>query len=137
LGSSLTDATPLKVTAEGLDDAEFPISWGPFIVPSLSSSDGRHLEITVATPQDYRSSALEADMSVKIVSPVPQSLTLGPKLIQSIVTLTDQPGTSDDYVLSTGSYDVGQTVTGAISLSLLQGDTIIDTLLLGAGVAAW
>lgn len=79
-GNGLSDVTSIKIFAEGLAPGSFPVSWDTFIVPSLTSSDGQYVPYTVAIPQT-RNQISSTDLKIKVASPVPQPLTLGPRLI--------------------------------------------------------
>ncbi|KAH8675275.1 heme peroxidase [Xylariales sp. PMI_506] len=136
-GANLTDASSFAVTAGRQAEGEFPISWGSFVVPSLTTTDGQVVNFTVAVPeteQDPISSGLE----VTVTSPVLQPLTLAPKIVKGTGTFAaEATGTKDGLTLWSGSYDVGQAVTGAITVTLSREGQVLDTLLLGAGVAGW
>jgi hypothetical protein len=135
-GDFLTDITSFTVTAGDLGEQQYPISSGLFIVPSLTTSDGLSVNFTVAI-SNSRFNTLPPGLSASITAPVPQPLTLGPILVKGTATWTSKTGTKDGFDLWSGVYDVGQLVTGAISLSLVQGDQVIDTYLVDAGVAGW
>ncbi|KAF3022056.1 hypothetical protein E8E14_013195 [Neopestalotiopsis sp. 37M] len=135
-GDTLTNGTSFRIVADGLDDLVFPVSLGPFIVPSLTSSNLQTVNFTVAMPLESVA-ASQADMAVRIVAPVAQPLTLGPALVAGAGTWDKDSDDQDGFRLWTGTYDVGQRSTGAVSLTLLQGDVAMDTLLLGGGVGGW
>ncbi|KAI1841121.1 hypothetical protein JX266_012656 [Neoarthrinium moseri] len=135
-GRDLTNITSFAVSADGFDKHTFPISYGPFIVPSLSTSDGETVRFAVAVPQGH-SRALPEGLVVSITAPVPQPLTLGPKLATGTGEWSSETTSQDGFTVYTGTYRVGQRVTGAISLTLLNGNQVQDTLLVGAGIAGW
>ncbi|KAK6212466.1 hypothetical protein LQW54_005240 [Pestalotiopsis sp. IQ-011] len=134
-GEDITNATSLTFTVEGADDVSIPIFTGPFIVPSLTTSNGRQVNYTIAVSQKVTSHS--TDFAIKVVAPIPQPLTLGPILISGTAALATHSDIRDGYELWTGTYDVGQAATGAISLTLLKEDTAVDTLLLTGGVGGW
>ncbi|KAK6062754.1 WSC domain-containing protein [Seiridium cupressi] len=133
--SGLTDVTSFQVSAGGLNDT-FPISQGSFFIPSATTSDGQHVVFEVAVPES-QIETLSADLVVRIAVPVPQPLTLAPLLIEGVGTWTSKSGIRGQYRSWTGTYDIGHQATGAISLKLLQGQSVLDTLLINAGVAGW
>lgn len=135
-GDTLTNGTSLRIVADGSDDLVFPVSLGPFIVPSLTSSNAQTVNFTVAMPLESVA-ASQSDMAVRIVAPVAQPLTLGPALVAGTGTLDKDLDERDGFQIWTGTFDVGQRSTGAVSLTLLQGDVVMDTLLLGGGVGGW
>ncbi|KAI0136163.1 heme peroxidase [Xylariales sp. AK1849] len=135
-GRNLTRISSFTVSHAGFSGQNFPLNWGYFIVPSMTTSDGQTVLFTVAIPQS-RADALPQDLTVEVAAPVPQPLTLAPKLVKSTGTWSSGSRTKGDFVLWSGVYDVGHRVTGAISLTLTQGHNVLDTLLLNAGVAGW
>ncbi|KAH6660203.1 heme peroxidase [Truncatella angustata] len=134
-GVGLSNVTSFTV-AVGEQETTFPISWGPFIVPSLTSSDGRSVSFGVAIPQTLID-ALPTDFEVKIVAPVPQPLTLGPRIVSGSGSWTAKSGSRDGFIIWNGTYEVGQQVTGAVSLHLIHSNRTTDTLIVNAGVAGW
>ncbi|ETS83125.1 hypothetical protein PFICI_05001 [Pestalotiopsis fici W106-1] len=135
-GDKLANATALRIVADFEDDVVVPLSLGPFIVPSLTFSDAQKVNFTVAVPGDSEA-ATKADITVKIVVPAPQPLTLGPALVTGTGAWEADLDERDGFQLWTGTYDAGQKATGAISLNLLQGGVVVDTLLLNGGVGGW
>ncbi|KAI0158623.1 heme peroxidase [Pestalotiopsis sp. NC0098] len=131
----LTNTTSLTVVVEGAEDVVLPISSGPFIVPSLTTSNGRQVNYTIAVSHNVTSPA--TDLAIKVVAPIPQPLTLGPILLSGTAALATHSNVRDGYELWTGTYDVGQATTGSISLTLLKEGTAVDTLLLTGGVGGW
>jgi hypothetical protein len=124
------------VSADGLAEQSNPFSRGLFIVPSLTSSDGQNVNVTIAVPQ-AQFDAVPSGLSLSVTAPIPQPLTLGPQLVQGTATWTSESIIKSEFVLWKGTYNVGQQVTGAISLRLEQGGQVLDTLLIDAGVAGW
>ncbi|KAK9419588.1 putative Heme peroxidase [Seiridium unicorne] len=133
--SGLTDVTSFQISAGGLNYT-FPISQGSFFIPSATTSDGQHVVFEVAVPES-QIEALSADLAVRIAVPVPQPLALAPLLIEGVGTWTSKSGIRGQYRSWTGTYDIGHQATGAISLNPLQGQSVLDTLLINAGVAGW
>lgn len=135
-GEDITNATSLTVAVEGADNVSIPIFSGPFIVSSLTTSNGRQLNYTIAVSQEFTSPV--TDLAIKVVAPIPQPLTLGPILISgTAAALATHSDVRDGYELWTGTYDVGQATTGSISLTLLNAYGAVDTLLLTGGVGGW
>ncbi|OTA96545.1 hypothetical protein M434DRAFT_373620 [Hypoxylon sp. CO27-5] len=133
--TSLSGTSSFTVAATGFEAQTFQIQDKAFIVPSLTSVADGKVSVTVAVrtnQPDFDTS----QVSVKVATPIAQPLTLAPKIVRANVQLEE--GQSP---LTNISYWTGSTIivnpTGAVSVTLLSGEDVIDTLLLGAGVAGW
>ncbi|KAI2471093.1 heme peroxidase [Annulohypoxylon bovei var. microspora] len=133
--ANLSEASSFAVAATGIKTQVFQIQDEAFIVPSLTRVADGIVSITVAA----RSNQTDFDpskMSVKVATPIAQPLTLAPKVVRTDVQLEGGASPLDDIGYWSGSVAIGNP-TGAVSVSLLSGENIIDMLLLDAGVAGW
>lgn len=135
-GSNLRAASSFKVVAPGIREASFPISAGPFIVPSLTSSTNQNVSFVVAIPQGWDNESHQ-DLSLRIVAPVPQPLTLGPTFIEGVANRSTSSGLKSGFDFWTGTYEIVDGVTGSVSLSLLEGGGMVDRLILNGGIGGW
>lgn len=134
-GSSLSGASSFSVAATGMETQTFQIQDKAFIAPSLTHIADGTVSVTVAA----RTNQTDLDpskLSLKVATPIAQPLTLAPKIVQSDVQLEGAASPLENIGYWTGSIAIEEP-TGAVSVSLLSGEDVIDTLLLDAGVAGW
>ncbi|KAI1076004.1 heme peroxidase [Whalleya microplaca] len=133
--SNLSGATDFTISAPGFETQTFAIQDSAFIVPSLTRVSGSSVSVTVAARKngtDFDSSQL----AMKVRTPVTQPLTLGPRVLDADLQLEQAESPLSDFGYWSGTAAIG-TSTGAVSVTLLSGEEVVDRLLLGAGVAGW
>ncbi|KAI0165287.1 heme peroxidase [Hypoxylon sp. FL1284] len=133
--STLIGVTSFTVAAEGFEPQDFDIQDAAFILPSLSSIDTANGLVSV-TLAAGRSGSDPSQLSIQIATPILQPLTLVPKIERTAVQLAEVQSPFRDIGYWSGSAAVEQP-TGAVSVTLLSSGTVVDTLLLDAGVAGW
>ncbi|KAI0880494.1 heme peroxidase [Annulohypoxylon maeteangense] len=132
---NVSGASSFAVVAMGIETQVFQIQDKAFVVPSLTQVADRTVSITVAA----RNNQINFDpsqMSLKVATPIAQPLTLAPKIVRSDVQLEEGSSPLDNVGYWSGSVAIGNPI-GSVSVSLLFGEDVIDTLLLDAGVAGW
>ena len=136
IGENISGSSSFEVFVPSKAPATFILSNGAFIVPSLTTFSNRDASIVIAVPVGEKV-GLFGDISVIVAAPVPQPLTLAPVIQAGQASW--QPGytSKNEFVLRTAVYDVGQTVTGGVGVKLVIGQSVVDTLILDAGVAGW
>lgn len=132
----ISGSTSFKVSAPSKGTATFPLSHGPFITPSLTTYTNQTAFITIAIPSGEDAN-LFGQLSVTATAPVPQPLTLAPIIQTGQATWQPEFTNKGGLVLRTAVYEVGQKVTGGVGVKLAFGGTVVDTLILDAGVAGW
>ncbi|KAI1136418.1 heme peroxidase [Hypoxylon sp. FL0543] len=135
LSAILSGASSFTVAASGFEAQTFLIQDKAFIVPSLTSVGDGKIIITVAARTDQPDFDA-SNISVKVATPIAQPLTLAPKIIRTDVQLEQGQSPLTNIGYWTGSAAIDNP-TGAVSVTLLSGEDVIDTLLLNAGVAGW
>ncbi|OTA66020.1 heme peroxidase [Hypoxylon sp. EC38] len=135
LSISLLGASSFTVAATGFEAQTFQIQDKAFIVPSLTSVADGKVSVTVAA-RTNQSDFDTSQVSVKVATPIAQPLTLAPKIVRTGVQLEEGQSPLTNIGYWTGSTAIDNP-TGAVSVTLLSGEDVIDTLLLGAGVAGW
>jgi hypothetical protein len=68
--------------------------------------------------------------SIRVSAPVPQDGTLGPAIVSFDNVKVSNIGTKAGYVLWGGSVSIGALATGPVSVDILDGGRVTDTLLL-------
>ncbi|KAI2631362.1 heme peroxidase [Hypomontagnella submonticulosa] len=134
-GTSISGISSFTVAARGFEAQTFPIQDKGFIIPSLTHAADGTVSVTVAA----RTNSPDFDasrVSVKIATPIAQPLTLAPKIVRTDVQLEERESPFDDIGYWIGSAAI-ESPTGAVSVTLLSGESVIDTLLLDTGVAGW
>ncbi|KAI1385388.1 heme peroxidase [Hypoxylon trugodes] len=134
--ASVSGASSFTVTAKGFEAQNFQIQDAAFVVPNLTRVADGAASITVAA-RTNRTDLDPSQLSIKITTPVLQPLTLAPKIVRTDVSLEKGESPLSDISYLTGSAAIGGDPTGAISVTLLSGEDVIDTLLLDVGVAGW
>jgi hypothetical protein len=119
-----------------MGEADFPICGGPFIVPDLVSLDGQTVSFTVAIPQDWADES-QGGLSLQVVVPAPQPLTLGPRLVEGIINESTPSSSKSNFDLWAGTYEIEDPITGSLSLTLLDGENIVDRLIVNGGIGGW
>ncbi|KAI0114586.1 heme peroxidase [Hypoxylon sp. NC0597] len=132
---SLSGALSFTVAATGFEAQTFQIQDKAFIVPSLTSVADGKVSVTVAARTNQPDFDI-SQVSVRVAIPIAQPLTLAPKIARTDVQLEEGQSPLTDIGYWTGSTTI-ENPTGAVSVTLLSGEDVIDTLLLGAGVAGW
>ena len=69
--------------------------------------------------------------SVSVSAPVPQLGTLGPAISSFGNVALAREGSKGGYELWTGSLDFGVRATGNVTIEVMNGEVVVDTLLLG------
>ncbi|OTA99479.1 hypothetical protein M426DRAFT_67718 [Hypoxylon sp. CI-4A] len=133
--SDISGATSFTVAPAGLEAQTFEIQDNAFVVPSLTRIADGTLSVTVAA-RTNRAEFDPAKVSVKIATPLAQPLTLTPTIVRTNVPLKEGESPLADFGYWSGSAAV-ENPTGAVSVTLLSGEDVVDTLLLDAGVAGW
>ncbi|KAK6953312.1 hypothetical protein Daesc_005614 [Daldinia eschscholtzii] len=133
--AKLSGASSFAIAAKGFEIQSFPIQDKAFIIPSLTRFADGTVSITVAARTD-RDDFDPSQIFVKVSTPVAQPLTLAPKVVRTDVQLGKGESPLEDIDYWSGSVSI-ESPTGAVSVTLLSGEDVIDTLLLDAGVAGW
>ncbi|KAL7619794.1 hypothetical protein AAE478_010337 [Parahypoxylon ruwenzoriense] len=133
--SRLSGASSFTVLAAGFEAQAFQIQDAAFILPSLSHVADGTASVVVAA-RTNRPGFDASQLSVKIATPVAQPLTLTPKIVRSDIDLIEGQNPLSNIGYWSGSVAI-EAPTGAVSVTLLSGEDVIDTLLLDAGVAGW
>ena len=133
---NISGSSSFEVLVPSKTPATFSLSNGTFIVPSLTTFSNRDASVVIAVPVG-ENVGFFGDLSVIVAAPVPQPLTLAPVIQTGQASWKPGYTSKDDFVLRTAVYDVGQTVTGGVGVKLVIGESIVDTLILDAGVAGW
>lgn len=107
------------------------------MVPSLNStSDGNVSTVVDVTVAVTRPAVLKRILrrtrapSIRVSAPVPQEGTLGPGIVSFDNVEVNNIGTKAGYVLWGGSVSIDALATGPVSVDILDGDVVTDTLLL-------
>lgn len=129
----MTGATSFIVSGPGLKTEAFPIQGNVFVVPSMTEISGTVANVTVAV----RSTANFEAYNIQVAAPIGQLGTLGPKIIKVSLDATKAPDLKDRFELWQGSVDLGNAVTGLVSIKVMNGENVVDTLMFNSGVAGW
>ncbi|KAI1098351.1 heme peroxidase [Jackrogersella minutella] len=133
--AKLSGASWFTVTTTGIETQLFQIQDKAFIIPSLTRVEDATVSITVAA-RTYQPGFDLSQVSVRVATPITQPLTLAPKIVRTDVQLEEGESPLNDIGYWFGSTTI-EKPTGAVSVTLLSGEDIVDTLLLDAGVAGW
>jgi len=114
--------------------ATFPMIQRSFIVPSLTHFTNQTVYITVAVPSGED---ILDQLQATVAAPVPQPLTLAPVIKTGQAAWIPESTIRGGLVLRTAVYEIGEKITGGLSVKLLLGGAVVDNLILGAGVAGW
>lgn len=107
-----------------------------FVVPSLTSvvsSASTIVNFTIAKSTIYTKRLLSRDGSapnVTVSVPIPQMGTLGPAISVFNNVAVVNVGQKAGYDLWQGRVEINTLATGAVTVEVLEGDKVVDTLLI-------
>jgi hypothetical protein len=133
VGVHLGNATSFSVKSPASAVQIFVISSHTFIIPSLTTLSDSVVNIAVAS----KPSRSCANFAVEIAVPYSQPGTLAPKITKDRVSLSQTKDDIDGYVICYGVLDLKHVPTGMTIVTVAEGGTTIDTLLLNGGTAGW
>jgi hypothetical protein len=132
-GPRVRNATYFSVSGSTIAEHVFQYDSRIFIVPSLTSLEGNTVNTTIAV--------LKLDdcqkFKLSISTPLAQQGTLAPKMNEMFVELKEGEDSGNDYRICTAVGILDGVSTGLVTVKVLDGEKVVDTLLVNGGNAGW
>jgi hypothetical protein len=132
-GPRLRNATFFSITGSTISEQTFSYDSNVYVVPSLTTLEGTTFDTTVAIPA---SQACEK-YKLKLSSPFRQQGTLAPKMSEMDIEVDEATGSGAGYRFCRGVGVLNDVPTGLVTVKILDGEEVVDTLLVNGGNAGW
>jgi hypothetical protein len=132
-GPSIRNASSFSVSSSTISEHVFQYDSQTFIVPSLTSFKANVINSTVAISKLNDCQKFKLSIS----APLTQQGTLAPKLSETFVELKGATGSGKDYRVCSAVGVLHGVPTGLVTVKLLVGENVVDTLLINGGNAGW
>jgi hypothetical protein len=132
-GPIVRNATSFTISDSTISKHVFQYDSRVFVVPSLTSLEGNTVNATIAISrlddcQKYK---------LSISTPLAQQGTLAPKIHEMVVELKGATGSGKDFWFCAAVGILDGVPTGLVTVKVLNGEQVVDNLLINGGNAGW
>jgi hypothetical protein len=132
-GSTIWNTTSFTVSGSTISEHVFQHDSRIFIVPSMTYLNDENINATIAISKLDNCTKFKLSISTSST----QQGTLAPKMSKQVVELKEAAGSGNDYRVCTAESVLKGVPTGLVTLNVLAGEKVVDTLLVNGGNAGW
>jgi hypothetical protein len=132
-GPIVRNATFFSVSGSTIPEHVFQYDSRTFIVPSLTSLKGNTVNTTIGISGHDDCQKFKLSIS----APLTQQGTLAPKIHEMSLELEEAESSGNDHRVCTTVGTLDDVPTGLVTVKVLDGEKVVDTLLINGGNAGW